>query len=128
MSGGLQDVYEKITDQVELNSPMIVPDDFITNYFGIDVGQLEEYLFVMSEMATSAETIVIVKADGQNKQSVIASLQTVLDQKAAEMKDYLPDQFDIVSRSEVKELGGYVYLVISENAEAIEEIIEAELQ
>ncbi len=124
----LEDIYSQITQQVSLNSPMTVPAEFIANYFGIDVSAAEDYLFVMSEMATSAETIVIVKAGGADKQALTDSLQAVIDQKAAEMENYLPDQYDIVSRSAVQQTGDYVWLVISENADAIRAVIEAGLQ
>ena len=124
----LEDIYSQITQQVSLNSPMTVPAEFIANYFGIDVSAAEDYLFVMSEMATSAETIVIVKAGGADKQALTDSLQAVIDQKAAEMENYLPDQYDIVSRSAVQQTGDYVWLVISENADAIRTVIEAGLQ
>ncbi len=124
----LTGIYEEITQAVELNSPMEVPEEFISNYFGIDVSAAEEYLFVMSEMATSAETIVIMKPGSADRQSVADSLQQVIDQKAAEMENYLPDQYDIVSGSSVEECGDYIYLVISENADTIKDIIEAGLQ
>lgn len=124
----LSDIYSQIEQQVSLNSPMTVPEEFIANYFGIDVSTAEDYLFVMSEMATSAETIVILKPAAADKQAAIDSLQMVIDQKAAEMENYLPDQYDIVSRSSVQQTGDYVWLVISENAEAIQSIIEAGLQ
>ena len=127
-AASLNDIYSQIEQQVSLNSPMTVPEDFIANYFGIDVSAAEDYLFVMSEMATSAETIVIVKAGGADKQALADSLQTVINQKAAEMENYLPDQYDIVSRSTVHQTGDYVWMVISENAGAIESIIEAGLQ
>ena len=124
----LSDIYSQIEQQVGLNSPMTVPEEFIANYFGIDVSAAEDYLFVMSEMATSAETIVILKPAAAGKQAAIDSLQMVIDQKAAEMENYLPDQYDIVSRSSVQQTGDYVWLVISENAGAIQPIIEAGLQ
>lgn len=124
----LEDVYARIEQEVSLNSPMTVPEEYIANYFGIDVSAAEEYLFVMSEAATSAETIVIVKTGSENQQAVADALQQVIDQKAAEMEDYLPDQYDIVNKSSVRQAGDYVWLVISENAEAIQAIIEDELQ
>ncbi len=124
----LEDVYARIEQEVSLNSPMTVPEEYIANYFGIDVSAAEEYLFVMSEAAISAETIIIVKTDSENQQAVADSLQQVIDQKAAEMENYLPDQYDIVNKSSVRQAGDYVWLVISENAEAIQAIIEDELQ
>ena len=47
---------------MELCSPVTMTDSFISNYYGIDPDKLEEYVFSMSEDATSAETIIIMKA------------------------------------------------------------------
>lgn len=119
-------IYEEITQKVSLVSPMVVPDDFISNYYGIDVSTLDEYVFSMSEAAISAETIVILKAkDSGSTGALSAALQTVIDQKRSEMENYLPDQFQIVDKSSVQVQGDYVYLVISEQAAAIEPIIQA---
>lgn len=125
----VKDIYGEITQKVALNSPMIVPDDFISNYYGIDVGTLEEYVFSMSEAAISAETVAILKAkDAGSAAGLSAALQTVIDQKKSEMENYLPDQFQIVDKSSVKVNGNYVYLVISEQADAINQIIQAGIQ
>lgn len=125
----VQEIYNTITQMVTLNSPMIVPDDFISNYYGIDVSTLEEYVFSMSEAAISAETIVLLKAkDGVSTEDLAACLQVVIDQKKSEMENYLPDQFQIVERSSVQIKDRYVYLVISEQADAISQIIQAALE
>lgn len=120
-----EEIYEEIAASVELQSPMTVPEAFVANY-GIDFSSIEDYIFVMSEMSTSVETVAIFKSgDAASRENIIASLETFADGKRAEMENYLPEQFDIVDRSSVKTSGDYVYLVISENAEAIEEIIAA---
>ncbi len=122
-------IYEEIGQKVALNAPMVVPDDFIANYYGIDVSTLDEYVFSMSEAAISAETVVILKAkDSGSTGTLSAALQTVIDQKRSEMENYLPDQFQIVDKSSVQVQGNYVYLVISEQADAIRQIIQAGIQ
>ncbi len=120
-----EEIYEEIAASVELQSPMVVPEAFAANY-GIDFSSIDDYIFVMSEMSTSVETVAVFKSeDAAARESVSAALQTFADGKRAEMENYLPEQFDIVDRSSVKTSGDYVYLVISDNAEAIEEIIAA---
>lgn len=125
----ISDIYGEISQTVSLNSPMLVPDDFIMNYYGIDVNTLDEYVFSMSEAAISAETVVILKAkDAGSTGALKDSLQMVIDQKRSEMENYLPDQFQIVDKSSVQVKGNYVYLVISDQADAINRIIQAEIQ
>ncbi|MDE6529777.1 MAG: DUF4358 domain-containing protein [Lachnospiraceae bacterium] len=120
-----EEIYEEIAASVELQSPMIVPEAFVANY-GIDFSAIDDYIFAMSEMSTSVETIAIFKSeDADSRENITSSLEMFADGKRAEMENYLPEQFDIVDRSSVKTSGDYVYLVISENAEEIEEIIAA---
>lgn len=122
-------IYENISSQVTLHSMVSMPDDFITNYYGVDTSVLDEYVFAMSEDATSAETVIVMKTKDTSKvDGLTTALQMVIDEKKAEMQNYLPEQYEIVSKSEVKVSGSYVYLVISEQADTITNIIEEEIQ
>ncbi len=122
----ISEIYDEITKNVELISPVEMDDEFISNYYGIEPDTLEEYVFSMSEDATSAETVVIMKAkDEASVADIEAALSTVIDEKRAEMENYLPEQFEIVDKSSVDSKGSYVWLVISQNKDAILEIIEA---
>lgn len=122
-------IYDEITNNVTLYSPFCWDDEFISNYYGIDTTSLEEYVFSMSEDATSAETIIIMKAkDVTNISSLSDCLQVVVDEKKNEMENYLPEQFEIVEKSSVQTKDNYVWLVISENADAITKIIEDSIQ
>ena len=124
----VNEIYQEITEQVSLESPVCMDDDFISNYYGIDVSTLEEYVFTMSEDATQAETVVLMKAkDGADTGEIVSALETVVDEKKNEMENYLPEQFEIVEKSEVKTRDRYVWLVISQQADAITDIIEKDL-
>lgn len=121
----ITEIYEDITKTVTLYSPFCWDDEFISNYYGIDVSSLEEYVFSMSEDATSAETIIIMKAkDATSVSSLSDCLQVVVDEKRNEMENYLPEQFEIVEKSSVQTQNNYVWLVISENADTITKIIK----
>lgn len=124
----IDEVYQEITGQVSLESPVCMDDDFISNYYGIDVSTLEEYVFSMSEDATQAETVVLMKAgDGADIGEIVSGLEMIVDEKKNEMENYLPEQFEIVKKSEVKTKDRYVWLVISQQADAITDIIEKDL-
>ncbi|MDO4296737.1 MAG: DUF4358 domain-containing protein [bacterium] len=124
-------IYADVESQVALQSMVQMPDDFITNYYGVDMASLDSYVFAMSEDATSAETVIVMKMKESEKDKVeglTTALQMVIDEKKAEMQNYLPEQYEIVNKSEVKVSGDYVYLVISENADQITDIIENDIQ
>ena len=118
-------IYQEIEQTVSLQSPQRMDDDFISNYYGIDATILEEYVFSMSEDAAQAETVIIMKVkNADDLTGLTESLQTVVDEKKNEMENYIPEQFAIVEKSKVQTKDNYVWLVISDNADAITDIIE----
>ncbi len=122
-------IYEAVGQAVELPSMMEGDDDFISNYYGIDPEALDSYVFASAEDATLADSVIIMKVKSEDAVAGIEEcLNTVLSQKAAEMEDYIPEQYEIVSRSSVKTEGLYVYLVISEKAGDIESVIRSALK
>ena len=125
----VQDIYKSVGESTELPSMVEGDDDFISNYYGIDPANLDSYVFASAEDATLATSVIIMKAKSEDAVAALeASLNTVKDQKAAEMQGYIPEQYDIVADSAVKTEGLYVYLVIAENAGDIEAVISAALQ
>ena len=121
----IEEIYTEIQDSVELYSPMEFDDEFLMNYYGIDASLLEEYVFSMSEDAASAEMIVVMKAkSAEDVDNLSALMQVVVDEKRNEMENYLPEQFAIVEKAEVKTRDNYIWLVISENEDTIKKIIE----
>jgi len=125
----MAELYDIISENVQLIDPMELTDDFLENYYGIDITSLEDYACYMSETAISAETLFMIKAQSESDAGVIAEIVNfVKEEKAAEMEDYLPEQFEIVDASKVMSDGKYVWLVISENADKINSIIEENIK
>ena len=76
----VQEIYDLVTESVTLISPVIMQDNFIENYYNIDPALLEEYVFSMSEEATSAETVVIMKLkDKADADTISAALLLVIE-------------------------------------------------
>lgn len=120
----LSDMYAEIESAVELPKMVILNDNYIANYFGIDLDTLEEYVFTNAEEVIYADTVIMMKAkSGTDKEVLKEALDTMIDHKKAELENYLPEQFKIVEKSTVQIKGDYVYLVISEKAADIEAVI-----
>lgn len=121
----LSDIYAEIEEKVELPKMVTLNDNYIANYFGIDLEGLEEYVFTNAEEVIYADTVILMKAKTEtDKEALKEALTTMIDHKKAELENYLPEQFQIVEKSVVQTAGDYVYLVISEQAKDIETIIE----
>lgn len=121
----LTEVYDEIAENVELPKMVVLNDNYIANYFGIELSGLEEYIFTNAEEVIYADTIIIMKAKADTDKEVLQeALETMIEHKKSELENYLPDQFKIVEKSKVQVSGDYIYLVISEKEADIKAIIE----
>ena len=119
-------IYSQVTGL--LPGMITVDANYIANYYGIDASQLEGYVFAMAEDVTKADTVAILKAkDASSVAALAGQLSAVQQQKAQELQDYMPEQYQIVAASAVKTVGNYVYLVMSSNAAAIEQTIASNI-
>lgn len=120
----LSDIYAEIEAAVELPKMVILNDNYIANYFGIDLDTLDEYVFANAEEVIYADTVIMMKAKADtDKESLKEALNTMVEHKKTELENYLPEQFKIVEKSAVQMKGDYVYLVISEKEADIEAVI-----
>ena len=118
------DIYSKLTSY--LPSMVSFDDSYISNYYGIDASQLDGYVFAAAEDVTQADTVVILKAKDAGSVSTLSSqLATVKQQKEAELQDYNPTAYQVAAAGYVKTSGNYVYLIMSNNASAIDQVISA---
>lgn len=120
----LTDIYSEIEEAVELPKMVVLNDNYIANYFGIDLDTLEEYVFTNAEEVIYADTVILMKAKADtDKEGLKEALSSMVEHKKAELENYLPEQFKIVEKSEIQIKGNYVYLVISDKAADIETVI-----
>lgn len=118
------DIYSKVTSY--LPSMVSFDDSYISNYYGIDASQLDGYVFAAAEDVTQADTVVILKAkDTASVNTLSSQLATVKQQKEAELQDYNPTAYQVAAAGYVKTSGNYVYLIMSNNASAIDQVISA---
>lgn len=128
-SKSLADIYAEIEENTELPKMVILNDNYIANYFGIDLAALEEYVFANAEEVIYADTVIMMKAKPETDKEVLKeALNTMIEHKKAELENYLPEQFKIVEKSEIQVSGDYVYLVISEKSADIKAVIEQYIQ
>lgn len=125
-SKSVKDIYASVSAMAEGKLTELDPQ-YLSNYYGIDTTDLDEYVFAQSDTPeSSAETIIIIKsADTSKFNSYKTSFENYKKQKSQELTNYnLPDQAKLVDKSKVVEKGNYLYLVISENANEIIDTIE----
>lgn len=117
----LEEIYTQMIDNVEMPVMVRMDEEYITNYFGIDLTVFDEYVFAAAEDALLAENIILVKVkEGQSKEPVVEILEKIIKQKKAELESYLPEQFKIVEKSSVVTKDNYVILIISSKKSELE--------
>lgn len=122
----VSEIYQQVSGS--LPSMVKVDADYMSNYYGIDAGSLSEYVFAIAEDPTKADTVIIIHAkDSAAAQTVAAQLDQVKQQKAQELENYNPEQYQVVVNSAVKTAGDYAYLVMSGNAAGISSVIAQNL-
>ena len=118
-------VMESIKAAVTLPEMYAADDAYILNNYGIDPVSLDSYAIEEALEVTQADKIIIIDpAEGTDVKEISDKLETFRQDKAMEMEDYLPEQYDVIATASVKEKDGFIYLVISPEAEKIEAVIE----
>ena len=118
----LEEVYTQMIQNVEMPPMVRLDEEYITNYYGIDLAAFDEYVFAVAEDVLLADNIVLVKVkDGQSTEPLVTILEKIIKQKKAELEDYIPEQFKIVEKSTVVTKDNYVMLIISSKKNELEE-------
>ena len=118
----LDEIYTQMIENVELPTMIRLEEEYIMNYYGIDLSTVEEYVFASAEDILLAENIILIKMkDGENKEDIVTLLENMVEQKKSEFESYLPEQAKVVEKSEVISKGNYIILLISSQKDMLEE-------
>ena len=121
----LSTVMQEIRANVPLPEMLDLTADNLSDYFGIDSGEITDFAVCINANGYEKEEIVLLRAtDTACVQSLAEKLNTSLDNAAAEMQNYLPQQYALVKASAVRIDGLVVSLCISENAEQIDAVLD----
>lgn len=106
-----------------IENGMELGESDMLNFYGIPADGMEAFAADLAADGITANEIVLVKAkDEDSAKEVETKLQNRLDARRNELNGYLPDQYEIVEKSEVKRDGVYVRLIISPEQEALVEM------
>ncbi len=125
----LNEVMERISSSIVLPSDDMMrlnSVDKLTDYYGIAADDVDSFAVQMNSSGVQQDEIAIIKAvDSKAAERVKEALQKRLDSKANQMKNYLPEQYEIIQKCSVQTKGYYVTLFISENANQMTQIFNS---
>ena len=122
-------VMEEMREAHPIQGSLQLTDTDMLNFYGIDTDTLESYSAEMAADGITANEVVLVKAkDEESAKTVETKLQNRLDARRNEFKNYLPDQYAVVEKSEVKRDGVYVRLIMSPYQDELAELYDSRLK
>lgn len=104
-------------------------EDRIMNVYGLSAEDYSEFSAYVNNSGTDQDEIVIVKASSSDKVAGIEEkLNNKMTAKLNSTKNYLPEQYAMIEKCEVKSNGNYVRMIISPDAEGMVEIYNAQFE
>ena len=127
LSSVMAEINEKI-DLPENDMMKVSSTDKLMDYYGIKAEDVASFEIQMNSSGVEQDEIVLIETTSEEAcQRVEQALKARLDDKTTQMKNYNPEQYEILSNCSVSVSGLYVRLFISKDADKIEEIFKSYL-
>ena len=128
-SSELQGVFDKISESVQLPEMVTLNDNLLNRYYGLSTDVVADYAGGVDSSGVGQDEIALFKAADESQVSVIAdALQTRYDSKLAQQENYNPDEAEKIRACQVETNGLYVFLIISNDAGEISQIVNSSIQ
>ncbi len=121
----LAGVMQEMLDSVSLPEMMTLTQDDLVDYFGLEPQWCADSAACINSNGYEKDEIVLVRAaDAQSVQQIRDCLEASLENAAAEMQNYLPQQYAMIRKCKVESRDLYVWLFISDNADQMQAILD----
>ena len=126
----LSDVLAEISDSVQLPNELTkMTMSELTGLYGIESDEIVQFAGYYTDVGTLADEIVLIEAkDSAAADTVRQKVEDRYDAKLAEMKDYLPDEYEKIQNGTVLVQGSYIALIVSDNADTVQDIYKAAIK
>lgn len=125
----LHEVMDSILAQVTMPEMMTLTAENLLDYYGLEEQDLADSAVCINMNGYEKEEIVLLRAaDADRVQGIVDQLNASLQDAAAQMQNYLPEQYAMIQKSEVRQSGTYVWLFVSESNEQMQAILDTYLQ
>ena len=125
-SPDLDALYEKLLSDTDTDGMTVLSDRKIENYMGIAAQDYAKAIIAICGDSVSADEIWLVEAvDDAAAGRIKALAEERLEYQAEAMKNYLPDQYEILKQGKVLVKGRYVALFVSPEVEKMQALFES---
>lgn len=125
----LTEVMDDILSQVTMPEMMTLTTENLLDYYGLEAEELADSAVCINMNGYEKEEIVLLRAiDDAHVQGIVDKLNTSLEDAAVQMQNYLPQQYAMIQKSEVRQNGTYVWLFVSDSNEQMQSIFDTYLK
>ena len=108
---------EEILQTAPIDDPLTLGESDMLDFYGIKAEQMKQFAAILNINGISAQEIVLIEAaDDASAEEIMNKLSNRLSSREAESKDYLPDEYEIISQCEVVRNGTQLRMIIHANA------------
>ena len=120
-----QAVYDSMTALTDMPGMVVVPNDKGEFLFGIAPGDCKQEIVAICQDSLLADELWLIEATDQEAADRIEALaRNRLQQKAAELENYLPEQYQVVQQAQLSREGNCVVLLVSPLAKELAKLLK----
>lgn len=122
----LDDMESKIesSDEFDISKMQNIDTDFASSIFLIDKEKIKGITGKAPLVNTKSSMYVIIQANSEDLQDIKLALDSYAIELEKDWSNYLPDQYELVKNRKVGIIKNYVYMIISENPDKVENLIK----
>lgn len=121
----MQAVYDKLMETEGMPEMIVVPADVAETLLGIAPADCRQALTAVCQVSLQADEIWLIEAVDSAAAARIAGLaQARLEQKSAELENYLPEQYKVVQEARIISSGNCVVMLISPQVDQLSAVLK----
>lgn len=123
LSLDIQGLLDQMEEQSDWEGMMKIGNKHLSNLYAIEVDDLQSFSGLMKTDGITADEIIVIEAkDQKDAEGLQKKLQARLKAKAAEAKDYLPEQYKVIEEAVILVKEKYLALIVAPNVAELEKL------
>ena len=122
----MQQLYTAIQEAVQMPEMLTLDEGLMLDYCGIRSEQVKQAVVVICADSLRTDELWLLEAVDEAAAKSLAELaNTRLRKKGEESITYSPEQYAVVEKAELLQLGNYVILLVSPDSAAMAQVVKA---
>ncbi len=122
----LQKLYEQLAAEPDMPEMMLLSAKQAEKFYGLDLSACPQAVLALCDDGLRVDEIWLIEAESaEQAAAILETAKAHVEQICSETENYLPDQYAVAKDARVLQIGSSVALLISPQAEAMEQAFRA---